>query len=73
LSICGTTPTRMRASRAARGTGAPTSSIVPPSGSIRPRQQRSVVVLPAPLGPSSPKHSPRRMSNDNPRTTSLPP
>ena len=61
LSICGTTPTRMRASRAAFGTGSPTISISPPSGSMRPRQQRSVVVLPAPLGPSRPKHSPRRI------------
>ena len=73
LSICGTTPTRILASRAALGTGWPTISIVPPSGSIRPRQQRSVVVLPAPLGPSRPKHSPRRISNDKPRTTSLSP
>ena len=32
----------------------------PPSGSISPRHRRSVVVLPAPLGPSRPKHSPRR-------------
>ena len=61
MSICGTTPTRMRASRAACGTGSPTISISPPSGSMRPRQQRSVVVLPAPLGPSSPKQSPRRI------------
>ena len=27
---------------------------------MRPRHSRSVVVLPAPLGPSSPKHSPGR-------------
>ena len=48
--------------RLARRPSAPArrpSSIVPPSGSIRPRQQRSVVVLPAPFGPSRPKHSPR--------------
>ena len=48
-----------RAARARRGTGSPISSIVPPSGSISPRQSRSVVVLPAPFGPSRPKHSPR--------------
>jgi len=60
----------MRASRAAFGTGSPTSSIVPPSGSMSPRQQRNVVVLPAPFGPSSAKHSPRRIANESPRTTS---
>ena len=31
---------------------------------MSPRQQRSVVVLPAPFGPSNPKQSPRRISND---------
>ena len=51
LSNCGTTPTRARASRARRGTGSPSSSISPASGSIRPRQSLSVVVLPAPFGP----------------------
>src|SRR5881396_558478 len=44
LSICGTTPPRTRASRAALGTGSPTSVIVPALGSIRPRQQRIVVL-----------------------------
>ena len=40
---------------------------------MRPRQQRSVVVFPAPFGPSRPKHSPRRIANDRPRTTSFAP
>src|SRR5207244_10449722 len=71
LSICGTTPTRMRASRAAFGTGSPTSVMVPALGSLKPRQHRSVVVLPAPLGPSRPKHSPRRIAKSRPCRTSL--
>src|SRR3569623_245560 len=51
----------------------PASSMLPPSGSIRPSSRRSVVVLPAPLGPSRPKHSPRRTVRSRPRTTSVSP
>ena len=39
LSICGTTPTRMRASRPLRGTGRPPSRMLPASGAVSPRQQ----------------------------------
>src|SRR5205823_9252635 len=61
------------ACRAALGTSSPTSLIDPAFGSVRPRQQRSVVVLPAPLGPSRPKHSPRWIEKSRPFTTSLSP
>ena len=37
----------------------------PDVGKIRPRSSLSVVVLPAPLGPSSPKISPRRTSRSS--------
>ena len=37
------------------------------SGSIRPRQSLSVVVLPAPFGPSRPKHSPGATARSTPR------
>ncbi len=40
--------------RAAAGTGRPARVMLPESLAVRPRQQRSVVVLPAPLGPSRP-------------------
>src|SRR2546421_2067989 len=41
-------------------TGWPKSSIVPVSGAVMPTIMRIVVVLPAPLGPSSPKMRPAR-------------
>ena len=45
--------------RAARSkTVSPPNEIVPAVGSSRPARQRSVVVLPQPLGPSSTRNSP---------------
>src|SRR5476649_1668475 len=41
---------------------APSTRTVPDVGKIRPRINLIVVVLPAPLGPSNPKTSPRRTS-----------
>ena len=38
----------------------PATSALPSLGSIRPHSMRSVVVLPAPSGPTSPKISPAR-------------
>src|SRR6185295_442889 len=46
----------------------PSSSTVPPSGSVSPSQISMVVVFPAPFGPSSPKHSPERTSRSRPST-----
>jgi hypothetical protein len=42
--------------------GVPRISTSPLSGGVRPSRISMVVVLPAPLGPSRPKHSPRRRS-----------
>ena len=56
--------TPMRRSReVSRGHGlVPRSDTVPPSGRRSPSTISSVVVLPAPLGPRIPKHSPLRTS-----------
>ena len=45
------------------------ASRVPASGSIMPQAMRKVVVLPAPLGPSSPTISPGSTSKSTPSTT----
>src|SRR3954466_4324328 len=42
-------------------------------GSSTPRIMLMVVVLPAPLGPSSPTISPGAIENDRPSTASVPP
>ncbi len=42
----------------------------PASGSSKPPIMRSVVVLPHPLGPSSEKNSPSRISSETERTAS---
>jgi len=44
----------------------------PALGTRMPAQQRSVVVLPAPLGPTRPSTSPAAAANDTPRTASWP-
>ena len=46
--------------------------IVPSSGCSRPISARSVVVLPAPFGPSSPSIWPRSTRSDRPSTASWP-
>ena len=53
--------------------GLPRTVAVPLVGRIRPRSIRSVVVLPAPFGPSSPNTSPRRTVNEIPRTAACSP
>ncbi|MNQ99150.1 hypothetical protein D3C85_1148740 [compost metagenome] len=73
LSNCGTTPTRMRACGARCGIGSPHSMSVPEAGVVRPSSMRSVVVLPAPLGPSRPKHWPRWTSRSRLSTTTVSP
>ncbi len=54
----GTMPTRARIAGALRATGRPNTESVPPLGGVSPIVMRSVVVLPAPLGPTKPKHRP---------------
>ncbi|SPK77334.1 protein of unknown function (plasmid) [Cupriavidus taiwanensis] len=73
MSNCGTTPMRARARRARIGTGSPKTVIEPPSGIAIPRTIRAIVLLPAPLGPNKPKHSPVFTQKDRSLTTGLPP
>ena len=47
----------------------PSALIAPASGTVSPRHMRMVVVLPAPLGPITPRHSPGAMSKDRSLTT----
>ncbi len=66
--------TRYRAYPADRCvTSRPLIEIEPPSGRSRPAISRSVVVLPAPLGPSSTTNSPLLMAKDRSRTASMRP
>src|SRR5438105_8491744 len=48
----------------------PATRAVPPLGASSVESMRSVVVLPAPLGPRKPKISPRRTSRSTPATAS---
>ena len=48
----------------------PRTSTSPDVASSSPSRISMVVVLPAPLGPSRPKHSPRSTSRSSPRTAS---
>jgi hypothetical protein len=43
--------------------------MLPESGVVNPRHIRKVVVLPAPLGPITPKHSPAEIWKDKSSTT----
>ena len=52
---------RLSLARASCGMTWPSASMRPASGSVRPRHMRMVVVLPAPLGPITPRHSPGAM------------
>jgi hypothetical protein len=58
---------------ASRGICRPSASMVPPSGAVRPRHMRMVVVLPAPFGPITPRHSPGAISKDRSSTTVVSP
>ena len=55
------------------GMRSPSASISPASGTVRPRPMRIVVVLPAPFGPMTPRHSPGAIAKDRSCTTSCPP
>src|SRR5277367_4705269 len=56
------TPIFSRTWRGWRATSKPATNACPPLGGINVVSIRTSVVLPAPLGPSSPKTSPRRTS-----------
>ena len=53
---------------ASRDMSMPKTVIVPESGLTKPSMHSSVVVLPAPLGPSNPNISPSRTLKDTPST-----
>ena len=65
---CSWMPMRWRSSSAPVAQFSPSSSTVPASGAVSPSQISMVVVLPAPFGPSRPKHSPRVTSRSRPST-----
>jgi hypothetical protein len=61
-------PSRCRISGALVSHRRPNSSTTPWSAVVRPSQISIVVVLPAPFGPSRPKHSPGTISRSMPST-----
>jgi len=56
----------MRARACRLGTAMPNSDAPPALGRMRPMRMRMVVVLPAPLGPTKPKISPRSTEKEMP-------
>src|SRR5215469_6747362 len=62
---------RWRAGRSV--TSRPAKRIVPASGRLRPATQRSRVVLPQPLGPSSATISPSAMPRETPSSAKVAP
>ena len=65
-SSCGTSPISDRAARASRTWSCPSTVTVPELALTMPQTMLISVVLPAPLGPSRAKISPRRMSRSMP-------
>ena len=59
-------PSLRRTSVGLRRTSTPHTRASPASGRVSPERTRRQVVLPAPLGPKSPKTSPSRMSRETP-------
>ena len=59
--------------RAGDETSAPSTTIVPSDGSMKPAIMRSVVVLPQPEGPSSVTSSPRCSCSETASTTGVAP
>src|SRR5919206_3569445 len=68
--VWSTTPIRSRKLRSERCGSKPSTSTSPPSRVRYPSRISTVVVLPAPLGPSSPKTSPSSISKLIPRSAS---
>ncbi len=68
--VCSAAPIFCLTSRGRRRASMPQTSIAPASGSRRPMTHSTVVVLPAPFGPSSPKISPSSISKLTPRAAS---
>jgi hypothetical protein len=57
----------------ARVTSSPSNTTLPRRAGVRPRIARSVVVLPAPLGPSSATTSPAATPSETPNSTCVSP
>src|SRR4051812_27944825 len=70
---CSWIPSRTRSAMPSPFQRSPSTSTSPESGSRRPSKISTVVVLPAPFGPSMPKHSPRRTSRSRPATATVSP
>jgi hypothetical protein len=68
LLCCGTTASWARAGTGLRTTSTPPMRAVPAVGRTRVVSIPTVVVFPAPLGPSRPKTSPRDAVKDTPST-----
>src|SRR5689334_9581613 len=66
-------PSNSRSWRSSSPQRCPSTVTSPASGVLRPSQISMVVVLPAPFGPSKPKHSPRRISRSSPSTATTSP
>src|SRR4051812_8603636 len=66
-------PSRSRRARSSLCQRRPSTSTSPESGSVSPSQISIVVVLPAPLGPSNPKHSPLATVRSSPSTATTSP
>src|SRR5665647_1710370 len=72
-SPSGSTPIRALAATGSDHTSWPSTSTVPASGRSRPVIIDSVVVLPAPLGPTRPYIDPAGTSSESPSTARLSP
>src|SRR6185437_4789517 len=68
---CGTTPMRWRTVTLSRTTSAPATCATPPVGITRVVSTPIVVVLPAPLGPMSPKNSPSLTTRSSPSSATV--
>ena len=53
--------------------GSPSTWTRPESGTLKPSKISTVVALPAPFGPSIPRHSPRHTSRSRPATATVSP
>lgn len=67
------TPSRVRWSGRSPCTGSPTTWTVPADARASPEMALSSVLLPAPLGPITPKVSPRATSKETEFTATSPP
>ena len=72
MFVCETTPTRAFAAGGSATTSIPATTAEPEDGITRVVSIPTVVVFPAPFGPSSPKISPARTSRSSASTALTP-